>query len=91
MQCVKLTSVLFVRLMKEHSLTFILLLQLRAVRLTDLHPVCAANEGTRSHTHPAITVARSASVLFLRLMKQYSITFMLLLQLHAVRLSCLWG
>ena len=76
--------------MKHHGITFILLLQLRAVRLTDLCPVCAANEGTRSHTHPAITVARSASVLFVPV-KEHCLTFILLLQLHAVRLSCFYG
>ena len=76
--------------MKHHGLTFILLLQLRAVRLTDLCPVCAANEGTRFHlNHRAVTAACSAPVLFVRLLKQYGLTFILLLQLRVVRLSCL--
>ena len=77
--------------MKEHGLTFILLLQLRAVRLTDLHPVCASNEASRSQLYPAVTPACSASVLFLWLMKKHGLTFILLSQLRAVRLFCLFG
>ena len=71
---VRSASVLFVGLMKEHGLTFILLLQLCAVPLTDLCPVCASNEGTLSHLHPAVTAACSASVLFVGLMKDHSFT-----------------
>ena len=59
-QCVSLSSVLFVGLMREHCLTFILLLQLRTVHLTDPHPVYAANEETLSELHPTVTAACSA-------------------------------
>ena len=57
------------------------------IGLTDLCPLCAANVGTRSHLYPAVTAACCASVLFVRLMKHHGLTFILLLQLRAVRLT----